>query len=53
MKAVDAGFPSAQDPNRNIKEIDVSVQGAALDYAAACNSSLACRPYFCWSLIMA
>jgi hypothetical protein len=35
MKAVDAGFPSAQDPNRNIKEIDVSVQGAALDYAAA------------------
>ncbi len=35
MKPVGAGFPSAQAPHRNIKEIDVSVQGAALDYAAA------------------
>lgn len=35
MKTVGAGFPSAQDPHRNIKEIDVSIQGAALDYAAA------------------
>lgn len=35
MKTVGAGFLSVQDPHRNIKEIDVSVQGAALDYAAA------------------
>lgn len=35
MKTVGAGFPLAQDPHRNFKEIDVSVQGAALDYAAA------------------
>ena len=35
MTTVGAGFPSTQDPHRNIKEIDVSVQGAALDYAAA------------------
>ena len=35
MKTVGAGFPLAQDPHRNIQEIDVSVQGAALDYAAA------------------
>mgnify|MGYP001074519339 FL=1 len=35
MKTVGAGFPLAQDPHRNFKEIDVSVQGTALDYAAA------------------
>ena len=35
MTTVGAGFPSTQYPHRNIKEIDVSVQGAALDYAAA------------------
>ena len=35
MKTVGAGFPAAQNPHRNIKEIDVCVQGAALDYAAA------------------
>jgi hypothetical protein len=35
MKAVGSGFPSAQDPHRNIREIDVSVRGAALDYATA------------------
>lgn len=35
MKTVGSGFPLAQDPHGNIKEIDVSVQGAALDYAAA------------------
>lgn len=34
MKTVGSSFPSAQDPHRNIKEIDVSVRGAALDYAA-------------------
>ncbi len=35
MKTVGSGFPSAQDPPGNIREIDVSVRGAALDYAAA------------------
>lgn len=35
MKIVGAGFSLAQDPHRNFREIDVSVQGAALDYAAA------------------
>jgi hypothetical protein len=35
MKTIGSGFLSAQGPHRNIKEIDVSVQGAALDYAAA------------------
>lgn len=35
MKTAGSGFHSVQDTHRNIKEIDVSVQGAALDYAAA------------------
>lgn len=35
MKTVGSGFHSAQDTHRNIKEIDVRVQGAALDYAVA------------------
>lgn len=35
MKTIGSGFLSVQGPHRNIKEIDVSVQGAALDYAAA------------------
>ena len=35
MKTVDPGFHLAQETHGNIKEIDVSVQGAALDYAAA------------------
>jgi hypothetical protein len=35
MKTVGTDFRSGQNPNRNIKEIDVSIQGAALDYAAA------------------
>jgi len=35
MKTIGAGFLSVQDPYRNIKEFDVSIQGAALDYAAA------------------
>ncbi len=35
MKTVGPDFRSAQDPHRNIKEIDVSIQRAALDYAAA------------------
>lgn len=34
MKTIGTSFLSVQDPHRNIKEIDVSVQGAALDYAA-------------------
>ena len=35
MKTVAPGFPLAYDSHGNIKEIDVSVQGVALDYAAA------------------
>ena len=35
MKTVGAGFLLTQDPHGNFKEIDVSVQGTALDYAAA------------------
>lgn len=35
MKTIGSCFLSVQDPHRNIKEIDVSVQGTALDYAAA------------------
>jgi hypothetical protein len=35
MKTVGPDFRSGQNPNRNIKEIDVGIQGAALDYAAA------------------
>ena len=35
MRIVGSGFPSAQDPHGNIREIDVSVRGTALDYAAA------------------
>lgn len=33
MKTVRAGFPLAQDPHGNSREIEVSVLGAALDYA--------------------
>ncbi len=35
MKTIGSGFHPTQNPHRNIKEIDVNVQGAALDYAAA------------------
>jgi len=35
MKTVGTRFPLAQDPHKNIKEIDISVHGVALDYAAA------------------
>lgn len=35
MKTVGPGFAWTQNPHGNIKEIDVSVQGVALDYAAA------------------
>lgn len=35
MKTVDPGFPLAHAQHRNAREIDVSVKGVALDYAAA------------------
>ena len=35
MKTICPTLPLAPDPHRNIKEIDVSVQGVALDYDAA------------------
>lgn len=35
MRIVGSGFPSVEDPYRNIREIDVSVRGVALDYATA------------------
>lgn len=35
MKIVGPGFPLSQYLHENAKEIDVSVQGVALDYAAA------------------
>jgi len=35
MKTVGSAFPLSQDTHRNVKEIAVSIQGVALDYAAA------------------
>lgn len=35
MKTVDPSSPLAQGSHKNIKEIDVSVQGVALDYTTA------------------
>lgn len=35
MKTACPTFPLAQDPHRNIQEIDVSVQGVTLDYTTA------------------
>lgn len=35
MKTVGSAFPLSQDPHRNVKKIAVSIQGVALDYAAA------------------
>lgn len=35
MKTIGTAFPLSQDPHRNVKEIAVSIQGVALDYAAA------------------
>lgn len=35
MKTVGSVFPLAQTQHRNVKEIAVSIQGVALDYAAA------------------
>lgn len=35
MKIVGPGFPLSQYLHENAKEIDVNVQGVALDYAAA------------------